>query len=378
VSGLCGVAFTPANTPVAAQAAGDCKQAACDGSGAIAMIADDTDLPADDGNPCTVEACKAGKPGHPPAKNGAACSDGDGCTLGDICKAGMCAGGLPLTCSGNASCMAGGCVAPACTGTVAFSIAPSPKAGDGAHGLTIADFNGDGRPDLAVGNEISPDISVLINLANGTFAPPVSYPVLGGFSLAAADFDGDGRPDLAVANAGFGTVSVLLNAGNGVFSTATKYVTGAGITAVAAADVNGDGKADLVVTADLDGDGRPDLAVASAAGASVLLNLGNGTFASSVDLGLGAGFAAIVAADVNGDGRPDLAATTFNGNVVSVWLNAGNGVFAALPSVPVGMGPVALAAADLNADGRVDLVTTNELPSAPDNDVSVLLNLCLP
>lgn len=74
VSGLCGVAFTAANTPVAAQTAGDCKTAACDGSGAVTAIADDAALPADDGDPCSVETCKAGQPGRPPAKNGAACS----------------------------------------------------------------------------------------------------------------------------------------------------------------------------------------------------------------------------------------------------------------------------------------------------------------
>ncbi len=104
VASVCGVAFTAAGTTVAAQTAGNCLKATCDGSGGITDIADDTDLPVDDGNACTGEACNAGAPSHPAQANGLVCTDGNACTVADTCQAGVCTGGAPVACAALDQC----------------------------------------------------------------------------------------------------------------------------------------------------------------------------------------------------------------------------------------------------------------------------------
>jgi hypothetical protein len=112
VGGACGVAFTAVGTLVAAQTAGDCLKATCDGSGQIASVADSADLPPDDGNACTDEACNAGAPSHPARANGLACTDGDACTVADTCQAGTCASGPPVICAAVDQCHAAGTCNP--------------------------------------------------------------------------------------------------------------------------------------------------------------------------------------------------------------------------------------------------------------------------
>ena len=119
-------------------------------------------------------------------------------------------------------------------------------------------MNGDGRPDLLVANAHSDTVSVLLN----TTAPGATTPSFaaqqtfatgsGPDSVTAADVNGDGRPDLLVANASSGTVSVLLNttapgATTPSFAAQQTFATGSGPDSVAAADVNGDGRPDLLV-----------------------------------------------------------------------------------------------------------------------------------
>jgi hypothetical protein len=128
----------------------------------------------------------------------------------------------------------------------------------------------------------------------------------------AADLNGDGKPDLAVASEGSKTVSVLLGNGDDTFSSPA-YATGKVPTSVAAADLNGDGKPDLAVASQ---GGAADGTV------SVLLNKGNGTFAAKVDYATGSSAEAVAAADLNGDGKPDLAVANQVSQSVSVLLNA--------------------------------------------------------
>ena len=125
-AGQCGVAFTAAGTPVIAQTTGNCLKATCDGSGNVADVADATDLPADDGNPCTDEACTLGAPSHPAKANGASCTDGDACTVGDTCQAGTCTSGAPLTCAAQDQCHSAGTCNPA-TG-----VCSTPSKADGS------------------------------------------------------------------------------------------------------------------------------------------------------------------------------------------------------------------------------------------------------
>src|SRR5262249_14735423 len=118
-----------------------------------------------------------------------------------------------------------------------------------------ADFNGDGKLDLAVANATfnSNSVGVLPGNGDGSFGPPVDYATSPeSLSIAAGDLNGDGKPDLVTADRGPrptndpGDVSVLLNQGDGTFAPAVAYSAGRRPVGVAIADFNGDGKADLM------------------------------------------------------------------------------------------------------------------------------------
>jgi hypothetical protein len=141
--------------------------------------------------------------------------------------------------------------------------------------VAVADVNGDGIPDIVVANHSGNTVGVLLGNGDGTFQPPMTYDSGGpnptGISIA--DLNGDGKPDLVVGlNAGIGAVAVLLGNGDGTFQPAVTY--GLGYWAafgfdVAVADVNHDGKPDLIVAASC-------LDVGGCVG--VLLGNGDGTF----------------------------------------------------------------------------------------------------
>jgi hypothetical protein len=127
--------------------------------------------------------------------------------------------------------------------------------------------------------------------------------------VAVGDFNGDGHLDLAVTNSGSSTVSVLMNNGNGTFATKVDYTTGFGPHGVAVGDFNSDGHLDLAVVND------------GANTVSVLLNNGNGTFATKTDFATGFTPIEETVGDFNGDGRPDLAVVNEGADTVSVLLN---------------------------------------------------------
>lgn len=250
-------------------------------------------------------------------------------------------------------------------------------------GLAAADLNGDGRPDLVVIDSIAGTVSVLINTTPPggvvvSFAPAQNYAVdAGPIALGIADMNGDGKPDLVIASQTAGMVSVLFNetlpgAGVSSFAARQSFAAGADPEALALADLDGDGRSDVVVSN------------ASARTLSVLLN-------TTVPGATSAGFTAaqtivmshspggVTAADFNGDGRPDLVVTSPSGNVVSALINttAANAAAVAFAServVDVGNTPAWVVVTDSNGDGKPDLAITY----MADNVVSVLLNHIVP
>jgi hypothetical protein len=284
--------------------------------------------------------------------------------------------------------------------------------GSGPQSLVVADVNGDGKPDILVVNMNYPYeelVGVLLGNGDGTFQPAMTYSS-GGYSLdnpsalAVADLNGDGKPDLAVTNAcgstsggcsGNGSVGVLLGNGDGTFQTAVNYGSGAQTaTSVAIADVNGDGKPDLLV-ANSDCI-YPHVTPCGQSTIGVLLGKGDGTFQPVVLYGSGDGGDSVAAADVNGDGKPDLVVANVcvlnaagdcsgsSGSAASVLLGNGDGTFQ--PAQTYGSGgdslsgfaSTALAVGDLNGDGKPDLAVMNSCGGTSDclgyAAIGVLLN----
>ena len=246
------------------------------------------------------------------------------------------------------------CSVAAADSPLLFAKAHYP-AGSAPESVAIGDLDGDQVPDLAVANSSSDNVSVLLGLGDGTFAPAAHYPA-GDWanSVAIGDLDGDQVPDLAVANGAGDNVSVLLGLGDGTFAPAAHYPAGDG--------------ADSVAIDDLDGDQVLDLAVANSSSdnVSVLLGLGDGTFAPAAHYPAGDGAASVAIGDLDGDQVLDLA-VAINGNV-SVLLGSGDGTFAPAAHYPAG-GADSVAIGDLNGDQVLDLAVANG------GSVSVLLGL---
>jgi VCBS repeat protein/FG-GAP repeat protein len=134
-------------------------------------------------------------------------------------------------------------------GTGNFTLASSPAVGAYPISVAVGDFNGDGKLDLAVANDQSNTVSILLGDGTGNLTL-ASSPVTGNnpTSIAVGDFNGDGKLDLAVANNGGGSVSILLGDGAGNFTLASSPLTGGSANSIAVGDFNGDGKLDLAVT----------------------------------------------------------------------------------------------------------------------------------
>ena len=231
---------------------------------------------------------------------------------------------------------------------------------------TSADFNGDGRDDLATANrdsngQVNPDtVSVLLANADGAFGAKRDYPSGGASprSVKSADFDADGDEDLAVANFGNGdqsAVSVLKNDGTGAFSAPQNHLTNRGCpVSVEAADLNGDGSVDLAVADPCGGTSSNPDAI------DVLLNDGAGSFAFAGGYAAGSETGDVAAGDFDADGDRDLAASDTFDSEVHVFLNTGAGSFqkAGVKAIDDTSSSSSIVAADFDDDGRDDLAVS--------------------
>ncbi|HTC94711.1 MAG TPA: FG-GAP-like repeat-containing protein [Terriglobales bacterium] len=233
--------------------------------------------------------------------------------------------------------------------------------GAGPNAVALGDFNGDGRLDLATANFKDNDVSVLLQGTNGAFQPAVNYSAdLGPISIADGDFNGDGKLDLAVVNGSGNSVSVLLGNGDGTFQPAVNYSVGNRPYFVAIGDVNGDGKLDLAVVNQFDNN------------VSVLLGNGDGTFQPAVNYNTGSAPEAVAIADLNRDGKADLVVANYLAGTVSVLIGKGDGTFQPANSYAAGPFPQSIAVGDFNGDGKLDLVVANNNSGSPNGIVSIL------
>jgi hypothetical protein len=237
-------------------------------------------------------------------------------------------------------------------------------------GAAVGDFNGDGISDVAVVNRTGlpvfnsgESVTVLLGNREGglTIAPgsPLSIysggELSAGEAIATADFNGDGKLDLAVVDQIHGTVVILFGDGSGRFHPYGTPIpfSNPGPTST---------QSTSITTGDFKGDGHQDIALVNSH-LTVLLGNGSGGFtpAAGSPLALPGFPTSVVAGDFTGDGRSDLAVANRAG-YVSVYLSSKDGTLTEAPGSPLitDKGPGAIAAADLNADGKVDLVTTNE------------------
>ena len=241
-------------------------------------------------------------------------------------------------------------------------------------GASIADLNGDGKPEVVVACQGSNLLSVYTNsstLGHISFSNETTIMAPSGgspFRVLIADLDGDGKPDLAAANTYVGTVSAYLNTtptgGTISFSADVDFMTGNFPEGLALADIDGDGKPDMVIANNTDNT------------LSLLRNtstVGNLSFAPQLTVNSGYAAYDVVVADFDGDGKPDIGVVDQYSNTVSIHRNISTpGTIAISANVDYATGniPYAITTADFDGDGKPDLATANDA----DNTFTVLRN----
>lgn len=290
-----------------------------------------------------------------------------------------------------------------------FQASPVMLVGHLPFSIAIADFNRDSKPDILTVNNGGQSFSILLGRGDGTFQPALTASTLRQFprNAAIADFNADGIPDLAITSglitSGAAFTEIWLGRGDATFSSGSSWPTGSSPEAIASADLNGDGKPDLLVydnatgsifallgkgagqfdplgaviagspsgpviaglfaVADLNGDYLPDIIYGNLIGKtlSVALGRGTGAFGPAATLSFGSGAlrsSSLVVADFDRDGKPDLAIGDNAMNMVAVLSGNGDGTFQPYRLFEANAGLTEIHPGDVDRDGRIDLIVT--------------------
>ena len=260
-----------------------------------------------------------------------------------------------------------------------MALAATLPTGNSPGKVVIADLDGDGRPDLVISDGSSGDISIYQNISsNGVlaFASRVVLPMITGnpYTVVVADVDGDGKPDIIVLNSGSGLISIFRNISSPGILATNSFASEIDIPTVSGAQ--------SLAVEDLNGDGKPEIVTANGGNNTISIfqnqsTIGIISYASPVNFAAGNFANDVAIADLDGDGNPDLAVLNRIDGTVSVLRNLGNGgtiatsSFASQVVFPAASQGRHIVVGDMDGDGKLDIVTGNWTTES----ISVLRNL---
>jgi hypothetical protein len=244
-------------------------------------------------------------------------------------------------------------------GNGAFAAQVTYTTGSAPYSVAIGDFNNDTQPDLVVANAGGNSISILLGYGNGSFATQTIISTGSNSNsdfVAVADFNLDGRLDIAVSNHLNDNIGILLGVGNGTFAAQTTYSTGSG------------SNPNAIAIGDFNQDNRPDIVIVNGfvTYAGILLGLGNGLFTPQTQISTSSWATGVSAADLNADTHLDMVVSHYGTGTLGIFLGNGNGTFAAEILISASGTPYTVAIADFNNDNLLDMAVANSSPNTAD------------